>query len=107
MQGPDCRYRISFGGAEISAEVNIGTESLNVRPSALPSRQREQLISNLLAQNRKKTNPGFAAVIDIDAYHEEPPSVDPAGFVRENTGSFESKIRAVLTSEKPEKGRKP
>jgi hypothetical protein len=103
VHGPDCRYRISFSGAEISAQVNIGTELLNVRASSLPTRQREHMISNLQAQRRKKINSGFAAAIDIDAYHEEPPSVDPPGFVKENAGNFESKIRAVLVPEKPEK----
>lgn len=91
----DCRYRIAFNVVERAAEINIGSEILSVRPHQLPKGQREALLQQLKAQRIRDRNPEYAVVIDIDAYHEDPPSVDPADFVTTHGRRLDTLRRAL------------
>jgi hypothetical protein len=97
LTGQDCRFRIAFNGVETPAQLDMGGELLTVRASALPQDQRQVLLKQLSAQRRRTVNSGYAVVIDIDAYHEDPPSPDPREFADRQTAKFLDTLRTLLT----------
>lgn len=80
--GKDCRYRIALNGVETSAQLDMGPEILTVRASALKENQRKMLLDQLKEKRRRQVNSGYAVVVDVDAYLEEPPKPDPEDFAR-------------------------
>ena len=96
LAGPECRFRVAFTGVEISAQIKAGQEIVGVRARDLNQGQRAYLMKKAAADRAKKVNAGYAAVIDIDAYLEDPPSVDPRDFVMIHAGTVLEKIRTAL-----------
>jgi hypothetical protein len=99
VSGSECRYRIAANGVEISAQMNVGTEILSVRASTLKEDRLKHLVKQREVERQLRINPGFAAVIDIDAFHEDPPSIDPRDFARRNLDTFLDKLRRALSQD--------
>jgi len=97
LRGPECRYRVALNGVETAAQLDMGTEVLNIRASALPEKQKHILTEQLKAKRRREVNSEFSVVIDIDAYHEDPPSPDPHDFVISQSRKFLDVVRAVVS----------
>jgi hypothetical protein len=98
FSGPDARYRVSLSTIEIPAQFDGGSEIVSIKPSALPTDQRQHLLKHLKERRRMRLEAGCAAVIDIDSYQDDPPSIDPRDFIARNAGSFMDKIRASSMS---------
>jgi hypothetical protein len=81
MAGADRMYRISMNSVERSAQLDLGSEILTVRASSLSKEQNKFLLKQLDAKKRMLASPGFAAMIDVDAYQEEPVTIDARDFV--------------------------
>lgn len=94
--GKDCRYRIAFNGVEISAQLDMGSELLTVRTSALKENQRKMLVEQLKAKRHRQVNSGYAVVVDVDAYLEDPKSPDPGDFSRRTVDNILPMIRAAV-----------
>jgi|SRR5271157_3264 len=99
FSGPDARYRVALNTIETHAQFDGGSEIVSIKPSALPSDQRQHLLKLLKQRRRMRLDAGYAAVIDIDSYLDDPPSIDPREFIARNAGSLIDKIRASSTSQ--------
>ena len=96
LTGGEYRYRLAFNGVEIAAQWQVGNEVLNFKPSSLPTNQQQRMVEMLAAKRKVEMNTGYAAIIDVDAYHDNPPRVKPEEFVADNLDAFLSKIREAV-----------
>jgi hypothetical protein len=78
----DRKYRISFNGVERTATLDLGNAVLNIRIKDLPSGQQELLREQERTKARVRRTPDFPAMIDIDAYVENPEAPDAKAFVK-------------------------
>jgi hypothetical protein len=67
-----------------------------VRASSLSKDQNKFLQKQVQARSRMRANPEYAAMIDIDAFQEEPPSVDPRDFIETSAQQFAGRLGAAL-----------
>lgn len=81
ITGDDRCYRIGFNGAERQAQVDLGEGILTVRPRSLHEDQDKFLRQQLAARRRVRQAPEFVAIIDIDAYQENPQVLDVRHFL--------------------------
>ena len=79
--GEDRKFRISLNGVEQSSLIDLGTELMLVRGSGLSSEQGKILGESASRSKRVQIPSQFAAMIDIDAYQDEPLTVDPRDFI--------------------------
>jgi hypothetical protein len=105
LEGTDCSYRIGLGGIERAAQVPIGDATLTVRPSLLPEKQKDVLKQKLKQQRQRQINAAFAALIDIDAYRENPVEVEPGSFIRECNTENLHRVRAAIPTTNNKKGK--
>ena len=83
MEGEENSYRIALNGVERPAQVPIGDATLTVRSSGLHQKVDAALKKAIKKQRQKQINPAFAAVLDIDAYRNDPAELDVANFIQE------------------------
>jgi hypothetical protein len=63
-----------------------------MRASSLSKDQNKFLLKQLEAKRRLLASPGFAAMIDVDAYQEEPVTLDARDFVATTIEFVEQKL---------------
>jgi hypothetical protein len=97
LAGQDRKFRIALNGVENQAQLNLGQEILSVRASGLPKDQREVLLKQMKVRHRMLVNPDFAAMIDVDAFQEEPYSVDPADFIKTSLEQIQNGLPAATS----------
>lgn len=81
IAGNDRKFRVAFNAIERHAQLDLGEGLLQVRASSLSKKQNKHLQKQELVKRRMRSNPEYAALIDIDAFQEEPDSVDPRDFI--------------------------
>ena len=104
LEGDDCSYRLALNGIERSAQVLMGETTLTVRSSALPENQRNVLKEKLKKQRQRQINVAFAAVLDIDAYRDDPAELDVGNFIRECTSNSLERFAAPFLRRTERKG---
>jgi len=82
IESAERKFRVAFNSIERAIPLNLGDGILNVPAHTLPRQQREHLARQIRERKRLAHNPPFAAMIDIDAYEEEPQVVEPGDFVK-------------------------
>ncbi|MCI0622491.1 MAG: hypothetical protein L0387_12660 [Acidobacteria bacterium] len=92
IDGLDRKFRIGFNQVERSAQLDLGQEILHVRASSLSKNQDKVLRQQMQVRRRLLANPEFAAMIDIDAFIEDPSFVDPRDFVETSTRQIEERM---------------
>jgi hypothetical protein len=96
--GQERKYRIGFNAAEKSAEINRGSETVVLRQSGLTQKQ-DAIYKRQLKQKRYGHGaPVYAAVVDIDAYVDNPHSVEPRDFVETSRAKFLAQLGSALAS---------
>ncbi len=96
LASDDRKYRIAFSGVERQAQLRIGEEILNVRPRDLPEKQRQFLLEQQRVKARMHRSPEHAAMIDVDAYAEEPAVVEPYRFVESSYADIVNNLGRIL-----------
>ena len=96
MQGTDRVYRISLNPVERQAQLDLGSEILSVRSSALSKEQNKVLIKQIQAKRRLLASPGHAAMIDVDASLEDPLKIDCSDFVIQSVKNVQDKLPVAL-----------
>jgi len=86
--GEDRKFRIAFNGVELQAQIDFGSGILSVRPRDLPTDQHRVLLEQERVRQRMRQMPEFAAMIDIDAFQEEPLVVAPKDFITTSCREF-------------------
>src|SRR5262249_21139803 len=76
LASADRKFRIALNAVENQAQIDIGQEVLTVRASMLHKDQDKFLRQQMQAKRRMLHNPGFGAMIDVDAFQEIPISLD-------------------------------
>jgi hypothetical protein len=84
IESTERKFRVAFNSIERSIPLNLGEGILNIPAHSLPTKQREHLAEQIKQKRRLGHNPPFAAMIDIDAYEDEPKVIEPGDFVRAN-----------------------
>lgn len=97
ISAPEVSYRISISAVERQAQIDLGQEILSVRASALSKNQHQHLIEQQKTRRRLSASPQFAVMIDLDAFHDEPPSIDPKNFVSTSLKHFENYLPKALS----------
>lgn len=76
LSGQDRKFRFATEVTERTMEVDVGDAVVNLPIQSLPSEQRKKaLLEQQKSASRKRKYPPFAAMIDIDAYREDPTGV--------------------------------
>ncbi|MBM4019710.1 MAG: hypothetical protein FJ288_15550 [Planctomycetes bacterium] len=88
VAGADRKYRIAFHGVQRTAQIDFAEGVLSLQPRYMHSGQREALLERERAKRRMRQNPGFAAMIDIDAYQENAEVIEPGRFVQSSREQF-------------------
>jgi len=96
--GKDRKFRIAFNGVERHAQVDFGQSILTLQPRALSKEQDKILREQMRVKRRMLQNPEFAAIIDIDAFQEDPHSVDARDFTTTSLNQFTEKLRSAIPS---------
>lgn len=96
VSAPDRSYRISLNAVERQAQLDLGQEILSVRASTLSKQQHQHLINQQKTRKRLSASPQFAVMIDLDAFHDDPPSIDPKNFVCTSLGHFEKYLPKAI-----------
>ena len=105
IEGEDCSYRIALNGVERPAQVPVGDATLTVRSSGLPEQQKTALNKALKKQRQQQINAAFAAVLDIDAYRNDPTELDVADFIKECISSNLERFRNAIPAANGKKGK--
>lgn len=93
LAGTDRKYRIGLNGVEKSAMIDLGSEIMAVRTSAL-TQDKDRLPKG---QNRRVYSPpSFGVMIDIDCYQEDPISIEPRDFVETSLSQGLSRFGAAV-----------
>lgn len=101
ITGEDRTYRVAFNGVQRTATVDLGRGILNVRVRDLDSDQQEMLRKQELTKARVRRASEFPAMVDVDAYVENPESPNPRDFVLSTYAEALQRLRkAVGRSEK-------
>ncbi|MGH9855166.1 MAG: hypothetical protein ACREBD_35485 [Blastocatellia bacterium] len=96
IAGTNRKFRVAFNVVERHAYLDLGEELLHVRASSLSKEQNKHLQKQELVKRRMRSNPEYAALIDIDAFQEEPLTVDPRDFIETSLKQFsDGLIKAV------------
>jgi len=94
--GHDRKFRIALNGVEIQAQIDFGQGILSVSARSLSEDQKSFLIEQQRVKRRLRQSPEFAAMIDIDAFHEDPVTIEPKDFITSSFGQFlPSLLKAV------------
>jgi hypothetical protein len=97
VAGTDRNYRIGFNGVERLAMVDLGSQVMSIRASKLPPEQgRRYGRRQDRESHRILAPPTFAAMIDIDAYQDEPQWPDPGDFARTSVSEARRRLEAFV-----------
>ncbi len=96
IEGEYQKYRIALNGVERQALFDLGSELMSVRTSGLSHEQKRIYEERGERSPRLYTPPEFAAMIDIDAYQDEPQSIDPGDFVLTNSSQPLEMLSAAI-----------
>ena len=105
MEGEENSYRIALNGVERPAQVPIGDATLTVRSSGLHQKVDAALKKAIKKQRQKQINPAFAAVLDIDAYRNDPAELDVANFIQECNSNNLGRFRSAVVPANGKKGK--
>jgi hypothetical protein len=95
LTSTDRKYRLSFNSVERQAQLNLGEEILTVRASTLSKDQDKFLRQQMQAKRRMHLNPEFAAMFDIDAFQEDPISIDPRDFIETSIDQYSERLTSA------------
>lgn len=93
IKGSDRKFRISFNGVENLAQIDRGSEIISVRSSILSKDQDKALKKHLQSRTTQ-----FAAMIDIDAFQDDPLQPDPGDFVETSLAQFLNRLSSAISS---------
>jgi hypothetical protein len=97
IAGADRKFRVAFNVVERHAQLDLGEELLQVRASSLSKEQNKHLQKQERVKRRMRSNPEYAALIDIDAYQEEPLVVDPRDFIETGLRQFSAGLTKAVS----------
>jgi hypothetical protein len=92
----DRTYRVAFNGVQRTASVDLGKAILNVRVRDLGHDQRRMLREQEKTKARIRQSPEFPAMIDIDAYVENPESLEARDFVSSSHAEALERLRNAV-----------
>jgi hypothetical protein len=96
LAGVDRKFRIALNGAERSALLDLGSEVLSVRTSGL-SKQAAKFTEKPPRQKARLRAPAeFLAMIDIDAYQEDPVAIEPRDFIETSESQALTRLIAAV-----------
>lgn len=95
IAGEDRKFRIALNGVENNAQIDLGSEILNIRASRLKENQNKMLIEQLKAKRRRAVNPSYAVLIDVDAAQEDPVSIDIRDFIKTSVQKIEKGLQSL------------
>jgi hypothetical protein len=96
IESEERKFRISLNPVERTEQLDLGNESLRQLPRTLPKDQREHLLKQLGQKHRLLVSPGFAVMVDVDAYIEDPLAIDPRDFINESLKAIEDGLPRAL-----------
>lgn len=99
VSGSDRKYRIAFNAVERQAEIDLGEAILTVQASKLSGGQRKFLLDQEKVKRRMRANPKYPAMIDIDAFQEEPLSVEPRDFIKTSHEEITKRLMAAIAKQ--------
>jgi len=92
LSSKERQYRLSFSSVERQVQLDLGQEILSIRASTLSKDQDKFLLRQLETRRRIHANPQFAALLDIDAFQEDPISIDARDFIENSLKDHSEKI---------------
>jgi len=99
IRATDRQFRVGFNGVERQALIDVGQGMLHVRPRDLSQGQRKAFLEQERTKARLRRNPEFAAMIDIDAFQEDPEEVDPRDFAETSYRRFLQQLERAVREE--------
>ena len=96
VSGEDRKFRVAFNGVERQANVDLGEGILNIRASSLSKDQDKFLREQIRTKRRMLHNPEYAAMIDVDAFLDDPPSVEPQDFIEKSMKQVSANLLSAL-----------
>ncbi len=97
--GQDRKYRIGLNGVEKGAQIDRGSEIILVRTSALSKDQDKIFKEQLRRKGSLRAMPRYAAMVDFDAFQEDPISVNPRDFVSTSLDQFLKRLTSALPAQ--------
>jgi hypothetical protein len=96
VSGEDCSYRLAVQGVERITEVDLGKDTMRLRPRDISKGQKELLLKQEKEKARIRRAGDYPALIDIDAYVDNP--ADPSGgdFVRKTFSESLERFRSAI-----------
>jgi hypothetical protein len=95
MTGENRKFRVAFNGVERHSQVDMGEGILNVRASGLSRDQNKVFMEQQRVKHRMLQNPEHAAMIDVDAFVEEPNSIETRSFIEDSCRQIEAALANI------------
>jgi hypothetical protein len=96
IAGEDRMYRLSLNGVERSGQIDRANDTVPIRASMLSNDQKRIYKQRLNQKRNPGGMPQYAAMIDIDAYQENPYDVDPRDFAESSLSQFGKRLEAAV-----------
>ncbi|MBM4047565.1 MAG: hypothetical protein FJ279_20865 [Planctomycetes bacterium] len=96
IRGVERKYRIAVSAVERHAQIDVPGGLLSVRASKLPKDQHKVFLEQLKAKSRLKANPEFAAMVDVDAFVEDPVAIDAQDFITHSLEQIDQNLPRAL-----------
>jgi len=94
--GDDRKYQLKFSVIEKQPQLERGANSINIRTNTLSRGQDKAFKKRLLEKHTGLKHPIFASLIEVDAYQEDPISVDIHDYITTSVrNSLQNLNRAV------------
>jgi len=97
IPGQERTYRICLNGVEKLAQIDFGSEILSLKTTAMSKEQKRTFKQR--QPERTYSQPHFAAMIDIDAYLEDPRQIDPKDFVSSSITDSARRLEAAIRAD--------
>ncbi len=94
--GNDRKFRIALNGVEKGAQIDRGSEVVLISPRALSKDQDKVFKEQLRRKGSLRAMPTNAALVDIDAFQEDPISIDPRDFAKTSLDQFLDRFRSAI-----------
>lgn len=95
--GDDRKFRIALNGVEKGGQIDRGSEVVLINTRALSKNQDKVFKEQLRRKGSLRAMPTSAALVDIDAFQEDPISIDPRDFVQTSLDQFLTRFRSALS----------
>ena len=92
LAGEDRKFRIAMNGVERGAQVDRGAEVIVIRSSSLSKNQDKYFKEQLRRKGSLRAMPEFASMIDVDAFQDDPISIDPRDFIETSLDQFMDRL---------------